>query len=273
MNTLRNYVPIQAPTIENPSPDSSYTYHEYLPSPALSPYVACYWTLDYTASPLQQPLHRILPDGCVDIIFNLKIRDASTSGFITGLMSSYGAMRLTQDQSLFGVRFFAESVRPFIRYPASDFREGPVFLEEAWGLDVNQLNEEMVTALDSANRMDVVERFLMGVLGQNNVCSEPLLEHGMQYLYAAKGRITVRALAEKLNYSERTIRRAFQKELGVSPKEMSEIIRFQNLLQELHQAKPIRFPDIAAQYGYYDQPHFINNFRRLYGMSPVQALK
>lgn len=148
-----------------------------------------------------------------------------------------------------------------------------MFLEEAWGLDVNQLNEEMVTALDSANRMDVVERFLMGVLGQNNVRSEPLLEHGMQYLYAAKGRITVRALADKLNYSERTIRRAFQKELGVSPKEMSEIIRFQNLLLELHQAKPIRFPDIAAQYGYYDQPHFINNFRRLYGMSPVQALK
>ncbi|MEC0206859.1 hypothetical protein P4H39_30055 [Paenibacillus lautus] len=44
---MRNYVPIQAPTIENPSPDSSYTYHEYLPSPPLTPYVACYWTLDY----------------------------------------------------------------------------------------------------------------------------------------------------------------------------------------------------------------------------------
>jgi AraC-like DNA-binding protein len=273
VSTLRNYVPIQAPTIENPSLDSSYTYHEYLPSPALSPYVACYWTLDYTAASLQQPLHRILPDGCVDIIFNLKVRDASTSGFITGLMSSYEAMRLMQDQSLFGIRFFAESVRPFIHYPASEFREGPVFLEEAWGLDVNQLNEEMVTAMDSAHRMDLVERFLIGILGQNNVCSEPLLEHGMQYLYAAKGRITVRALAEKLNYSERTIRRAFQKELGVSPKEMSEIIRFQNLLQELHQANRNRFPDIAAQYGYYDQPHFINNFRRLYGMSPIQALK
>lgn len=270
---MRNYVPTQAPTIENPSSDFSYTYQEYLPSPSLTPYVACYWTLDYQASSLQQPLHRILPDGCVDIIFNLKARDASTSGFITGLMSSYETMRLTQDQSLFGIRFFAETVRPFIHYPASDFREGPVFLVEAWGLNVNQLNEEMVTALDSAHRMELVERFLMGVLGRNNVRSEPLLEHSMQYLYAAKGRITVRVLAEKLNYSERNLRRTFQKELGVSPKIMTEIIRFQNMLQELHQAKPTRFPDIAASYGYYDQPHFINNFRRLYGMSPKQALR
>ena len=62
----------------------------------------------------------------------------------------------------------------------------------------------------------------------------------MQYLYAAKGRITVRALAENLNYSERNIRRTFQKELGVSPKIMTEIVRFQNMRRTASgQADPV----------------------------------
>jgi methylphosphotriester-DNA--protein-cysteine methyltransferase len=111
----------------------------------------------------------------------------------------------------------------------------------------------------------------LNVIRLNHVRSEPLLKHGMQYLYAARGRMTIHDLADKLNYSERNIRRTFQKELGVSPKEMTDIIRFQNLLQEMRRTKPTRFPEIAAQYGYYDQPHFINSFKRLYGMSPKQA--
>ena len=146
-------------------------------------------------------------------------------------------------------------------------------MEEAWGAEVNHLNEEMVAALDSARRIQLIETFLFDVLRRSNVRSEPLVEQGMQHLYASKGRITVLSLAEKLNYSERNIRRAFQKELGMKPKEMTDIIRFQNLLQEMRRFKPNRFPDIAAQYGYYDQPHFINSFKRLYGMSPKQAFQ
>lgn len=270
---MRNFIPVQAPAIEIQSPASDYAYMEYRPCQPLMPYVACYWTLEYRVTSIQAPLHRILPDGCVDIIFNLKARTASASGFVTGLMSRYEAAILTQEQSLFGIRFFAETVRPFIQFPASEFREGPVLLEEAWGAEVNHLNEEMVAALDSARRIQLIETFLFDVLRRSNVRSESLVEQGMQHLYASKGKITVLSLAEKLNYSERNIRRAFQKELGMKPKEMTDIIRFQNLLQEMRRSKPNRFPDIAAQYGFYDQPHFINSFKRLYGMSPKQAFQ
>lgn len=269
---MRKYVPIQAPTLERRSSDS-YVYQEYMPSRSLISHVVCYWTLDCTAvSPSTVP-HRILPDGCADIIFNLKAQAASISGFITGLMSSYEEMRFTEDQSLLGIRFFAETVRPFIRFPASEFRAGPVFSEEVWGLEANRLNEEMVTAPDTASRMDLIETFLLNVLSLNNVRSDTLLESGIQYLYDARGRITVRALAEKLSYSERNIRRTVQKELGMTPKELTDIIRFQNVLQEMQRNKNASFPEIAASYGYYDQSHFINSFKRLYGMSPHQAFK
>ena len=82
-------------------------------------------TLEYRVTSIQAPLHRILPDGCVDIIFNLKARTASASGFVTGLMSRYEAAILTQEQSLFGIRFFAETVRPFIHFPLPNFGRVP----------------------------------------------------------------------------------------------------------------------------------------------------
>lgn len=65
------------------------------------------------------------------------------------------------------------------------------------GAEVNHLNEEMVTALDSARRIELIETFLFNALRRSNIRSEPLVEQGMQHLYASKGRITIHALAEK----------------------------------------------------------------------------
>ncbi|MFD1173329.1 helix-turn-helix domain-containing protein [Oceanobacillus picturae] len=68
-------------------------------------------------------------------------------------------------------------------------------------------------------------------------------------------------------------RRTFHKELGVSPKEISVIIRYQSLLQELYNSKQYRFTNIVTKYGYSDQSHFINQFKRYYGISPNKVFK
>lgn len=80
--------------------------------------------------------------------------------------------------------------------------------------------------------------------------------------------MTIGSLAEKVNYSERNLRRIFQSELGVSPKELIRIIQFQSLLQELFRGTEATFTDVALKYGYYDQSHVIKNFKAYYGVSP-----
>ncbi|WP_280520891.1 helix-turn-helix domain-containing protein [Xylanibacillus composti] len=59
-------------------------------------------------------------------------------------------------------------------------------------------------------------------------------------------------------------------ECGVRPKELLDIVRFQGALRELYQQASPSFADIAIQYGYYDQSHLIQHFKRYYGMSPGQ---
>ncbi|OPA80965.1 hypothetical protein BVG16_01045 [Paenibacillus selenitireducens] len=62
-------------------------------------------------------LHRVIPDGCVDIIFDLRSTSFSQGAFVTGLMTSFETMSLTRNYSLFGIRFFADQVRQFIENP------------------------------------------------------------------------------------------------------------------------------------------------------------
>ncbi|MES7181300.1 DUF6597 domain-containing transcriptional factor, partial [Cutibacterium acnes] len=100
-NDVRVYSPIQAPTLQNDSLDPNYRYQEYSPSRWLKDYIACYWTVDFKASDISK-LHRIIPDGCVDIIFDLGSPTFAKGAFVVGLMTEYEVMNLSQNLSVFG---------------------------------------------------------------------------------------------------------------------------------------------------------------------------
>lgn len=148
-----------------------------------------------------------------------------------------------------------------------------MFLADMWGREAQYLTEEVISAGGVSAMIERVESRLLGYLHVHESNSDGLLQTSMKYMYASQGKISMRSLAEMLSYSERNIRRTFQKELGVSPKELSGIIRFQSLLQEMTHGAESRFTDIAVKYGYYDQPHFINSFKRYYGLAPNQVFK
>jgi len=269
---MRRYLPFQAPTLERDVPDSNYRYQEYLPSRGLESYVACYWTVDCKASDSNK-LHRVLPDACTDIIFDLRASSFSKGAFVVGLMTDFAVMNLSQTESLFGIRFFSDAVRPFYKYAVSEFIGNHVFLEDIWGKDAAFITEEIISANGVSEIIEIVELSLIRLLLLNESPTDCLLQTGMRYMYDIQGRVSIRSLAEKLSYSERTIRRTFQKELGLSPKELVGIIRFQSLLHELYHTTQSSYTDIAMKYGYYDQPHFIKDFKRYYGRSPNQVFK
>ncbi|SFA89362.1 Helix-turn-helix domain-containing protein [Lentibacillus halodurans] len=269
---MEYYVPLQPPILQKELLDSRYQYREYLPNKFLESYVACYWTVDYDSLE-QNKLHRIIPDGCADIIFDLRSSSIYKGAFVVGLMTEFETINLTQKYSFFGIRFYLDTVHHFLRHPVSDFIENHVFLEDVWGREAAFLTEEITSANGISNMIERVELKLMRFLQLSNLKSNYLLQMGLKYIYANKGIISIRSLGEKLSYSERNIRRVFNKELGISPKELSDIIRFQNLLQELYNSNQYSFTNIVIKYGYFDQAHFINNFKRYYGMSPNQVFK
>jgi len=268
---MGSYVPVQPPFLQN-EPWDNYRYREYAPSKWLEPYVACYWTVNFHWSDSGK-LHRIIPDGCVDIIFDLRAPSFSKGAIVTGLMTTFETMNLTQNYSLFGIRFFADKARRFFQYPVSEMIGYRVYLEDIWGKEAKSVTEEVQSANEVSEIIERVEAILLRRLHRGESESDQLLQSSMQIMYASQGNLSIRAMADKLSYSERHVRRMFHKELGISPKELLSIIQFQSLLQELNKNSAASFADIAVKCGYYDQPHFIRNFKRYYGLAPNQVFK
>ncbi|WP_289140659.1 helix-turn-helix domain-containing protein [uncultured Brevibacillus sp.] len=264
-NQMRSFRPVQPPVLQK-SPISAY-YREYAPCKSLEKYVACYWTSETGAIDRQQ-WNRVIPDGCVDIIFDLKTSSSSEGAFVTGLMRTFELMPIVGHQSIFGIRLYSEMAHYFLRYPISSINGYRVYLEDLWGMEARRVVERLAEVTAITDRIALIEESLIRYLVASPIRSEGLLETSMQYIYACGGSMPIGALAEKVNYSERNLRRVFQNELGVSPKELIRIIQFQSFLQELVRGTQATFTDVALQYGYYDQSHVIKNFKAYYGMSP-----
>ncbi len=269
---MSGYRPVQSPALQRHLQRPGYSYREYIPSHDLAPYVACYWTVDFHADTGNQ-LHRIIPDGCIDIIVDRLSPSNWKAAFVEGVMTRFEVLNLSEAQSLFGIRFFSEAAQSFLHDPLSAFMGQHVFLEEIWGMEGVHFVEEILAANTVSEMIEIVERKLKYVLSRNSTPSSPLLYASMQAMYACKGNISTSELAKKLSFSERHIRRTFVQELGVSPKEMLGIIRFQSMLQELYTGLYTGFTDMAIKNGYYDQSHFIKSFKRYYGILPKQVMK
>lgn len=270
------YRPIQSPKLQRESGSSEYEYREYAPNEKLASHVACYWTMDFDPGRGSR-MHRILPDGCVDIIVDRRALSPRKAAFVEGLMATYEVLRFAEAQSLFGIRLFTESAPSLLRYPISAFIGQHVYIEEIWGTDGLFMVEEMLLAHEAPRIVEIADRKLIDRLSARDAPAHPLIYASMKEMYASKGSLSTADLADRVSFSERHLRRTFDRELGLSPKEMLGIVRFQSLLQDLYdglyQGARSGFADLAAKYGYYDQSHFIKSFKRYYGMLPGQLAR
>lgn len=152
---MRLFRPVQAPWLQQES-DDSYQYTEYAPSFDLSAYVACYWTSSFQGGKARH--HRILPDGCVDLI--VSITDNNAQAFVAGFMNRFDVLPLTEPTFYFGIRFYSDSVHTLLRHHPADFGDGGIELELVWGNPAFEIAETIAQARDMKERIAVVEAVL-----------------------------------------------------------------------------------------------------------------
>ena len=288
MSGVRRYRPLQAPVVEGTHTEPGYCYREYAPHPLLSDIVACYWSLEVQRSPDQPVLHRILPDGCVDIIVSTNGSWTNMMAFTAGLMTSHRSMPLAEHSLTLGIRMFLDAAPQVTGYPVAALGEGRVTLEELWGpSDASALIDQLtVAALDAefesgsspspAFLIRQMENWLIRRMARQESSTSrgetthQLVLSGIRIMYDSRGMLPIRELAAQLSCSERTLRRVFSEDLGLGPKGVSGIIRFQSVLRQLR--SEARMTDAAYSHGLYDQPHLIHLFQRYYGMAPGAIL-
>lgn len=258
-------------------------YREYRPSPALAPFVECYWSRTSSAGPDEQCVHAVLPDGCMDIVFNFgdmwsspspaeeTQRGALRGGAVVGTMTAPLLVSPGPREDFFGVRFRPGMARAFLRAPAAEFTDTSAALADVWGREVAVLEGRLVATQAAPARIRLLERELLRRLAAARSV-EPCVAAALHLIGIHRGAVTVREACRFAGVSRQHLARRFAEHVGVPPKMFARVTRFRSLLALLPRVRLVSWSDTAAAAGYYDQSHLIADFRQFAATTPERFL-
>jgi AraC-like DNA-binding protein len=251
-------------------------YRTYATPEALIGFVRCFWTLDspVAAMPVMQ---RIVPDGCMEMIFHYGdlYRQYAADGrfilqpraFVFGQVTSALDIAPTGATGIFAVRFQPEGFLPLAMIPLRAMENRAVPLEELFGAAGRQLEKEVLETSHTPERIKAVEGFLRDRLAAPEAIDR-VVRSGISLLLEQNGHLSVDALSRQLNINRRQLERRFAAVIGLSPKQLARIIRLQAALKILLSGQYTSLTSLAYEGDYYDQSHFIKDFKEFTGISP-----
>lgn len=227
---------------------------EYLPCPALAPWVRCFW------GPVARRYSLVVPDACADIIIRT---DEGRLDMAFCPVDNTPFHSHTVSQSLFGVRFYMWAL-PWVQ-------RGDAFDEGSFPDLRGYLLQEGFLEKDFFARMAMMEAYFLQRLDDANVSSAFL--NVMDRMLRTCGRESVAMLAEHEAISPRTLERLFRRSMGLPPKEALGVIRYQTLWRRCLTQPGLDLLDQVEALGFCDQAHLLNTFRRFHGMSLQAAVQ
>ena len=168
---------------------------------------------------------------------------------------------------IISARFLPEGLAPFLTVPVNSLENRAVSMSELFGQAGSQLELEVIQADTNQDRIQLIENFLLSILSKP-VVAAGITRSCVEVIMAAQGQLGISDLAQKMKLNRRQLERKFESEIGMSPKQLSRAIRLQATIRKLGEKKFNTLTDLAYDNGYYDQAHFIRDFREFTGISP-----
>lgn len=241
----------------------SSVYLEYSPSPRLNPFVASYWSLQ--VSEIKEPEnYRVLPDGCIDLLFDNISRP---SGVIVGSMTKSVSVTLQPNAKYFGVRFRPGGASSFLNISLKEIADTQLKLEDVWRNAYSEFSDVMDNK-QVKRQIETVENLLEKQLS-NNAIGNRKVQAAITLLNAHDGNYSVNMLSKTLEISRQHLNRIFTEAVGLNLKMFSRIVRLQAALKCARRAPVNDWALFALESGYYDQAHFISDFKDLTGVTPT----
>lgn len=254
------------------------SYREYRPGSALHDYVECFWIRRGAYPPGISERNRILPDGCIDIIFNLgeppELEGRAGHGlrsYIVGAMTGSVTYRLRGAVDILGVRFRPGGAAVLLGLAAHELTDRTVALADAWPRRAN-LIERLAETTAPGERLAVLEGELI-TRARSVARPHAAVAFASSLIDRTGGTVSVSDLGHAVNLSARQLRRLFHERVGVSPKLACRIARFKRAAAALREAERGGWARIVHECGYHDQAHLIREFRELAGLAPGAYLR
>lgn len=254
------------------------TYLTFEPSDDLATLVKCYWTLEIPReeSPEKQT---IVPDGCMEMIFHYGDLYKQYIGqgnsliqpkcFVIGQLTRPLEIEPTGKTGIFSVRFHPNGFLPFANIPIKEMENTAVSLEKLFGNDGQEIEKRVLKATTTSQRIKLIETFLLNRL-TNTATIDRIVKSTVETILTGNGQLSVYELSKQTNINRRRLERKFSLAIGLSPKQLSKTIRLQSTLKMLLTKNFTSLTALAYENEYYDQAHFIKDFKELTGFTPKE---
>lgn len=252
-------------------------YKEYKPARYLEQYVKCYCTLEN--APGASVVDYAFATGCLEVMFTLdgnvwEIKPGNE--FIkTSPIEVWGQIlkplmfRVSGYSKVFGIRFLPSAPSFFFKENISDLNDQVFDLASIQGNSINELHSRLQDSEHVEQQVQLMDNFLLKKLSERSKSFHKinLVQQVMNELTRKDFFDNIENVAERYGISSRYLQKIFVQQTGMSPKLYSKINRFQNSLV-LMGKQDSSLTDVAYSCGYFDQSHFIREFRSFTGFSP-----
>jgi AraC-like DNA-binding protein len=245
-----------------PSPGPGTFHHARVAPPdALHDFVEHFWLVRWDLSGLPPQTRETLPHPSVHLVFErglTRIFGVHTARF-TRVLEGAGCV--------FGVKFRPGGFRPFLGRPVTTLTEGSLALRDLFGADADTLEEAVLAHADEHGMVETATRFLTDRLPPPDADAERVAGI-VADIAADRSILRVDDLVDRHAMGKRALQRLFSDYVGVSPKWVINRYRLHEAIEQLADGKPVDWVALALELGYFDQAHFIRDFRRLVGRTP-----
>lgn len=271
MNVFKSYHPITAmPFLNNE------TYREIAPCDELKPYIRCFWGTERQIEKKQSdvlPKTPVIPDTCMDIIFDIDFAKDEVSGVYCGIddrcyEASY-VMENGVDTARFAIRFFAWSAVLFSEESMRDVKNESFEVEHYF----SQIKKELAPQLcRSANLLDQVKAAEQVLLRHIHLEKKNVIVlESVEKILEKKGNIEINRISKEVHVSSRQLERLFKENTGITPKKLALLIKYQYLWNDIVFDRNFCVLDAVYKYGYVDQAHLLHDFKKFHTMTISEA--
>lgn len=270
---MHRIINMYRPITATPFTDND-TYCEILPCEALRPYIRCFWGTKkpVSAQPDTASSGIVIPDTCMDIIFDINYTENNYSGFFCTVDEhsySTGGAIIAHTTATFAIRFYAWTAILFSEEDFTGRKNSAFAVEDFFSKLKAELEPLLFDVPTLEGKIAVTEQLLLKKLCTNRINNN--LMNAIHYMLETNGRAKISDICAYTSVSERQLERIFNYNMGISPKAFSALLRYQLLWQDIALSPCFNILDAVDKYGFSDQAHLLNDFKKRHLMTPQAA--
>lgn len=232
----------------------------------------------------EHSIERVVPTGHIFILFELdgltrntfdndtlKPNNTFTKVWVSGMQKNHISISVHQKSEMFVIQFKPFGAYPFFHCPIHELNERIVSAEKIFGDKILELREDILSKRTSEEKFKTAEKWLVDKFHQDKIPSTELLS--VLKKLQTEPVVNHAKIVASYSKTQKHLIDQFKKYIGLTPKYYQRILRFNEILKQIHQSEKIEWSQVAYQCEYADQSHFIKEFKHFSGINPQKFIQ